>query len=237
MSNRVHATAQSVARGTDHDTERPPTRSRLLLVRHGESTWNRARRIQGQLDPPLSDRGLTQARELAERLSGRSLAGFYCSDLARAQQTAEALVDAVGLEPTPEVGLREIMLGAWEGKTRDELEAEFPEEWAAWMRRPSWDLVPGGEGEAPFADRVTATLGEIRARHPGGDVLCVTHGGVIQVGILEVVGRGSGGFFPFMIENCSLTVIQRRNGRAVVTSVNDTCHLSSAAMRATELSN
>lgn len=202
------------------------TPSRLLLVRHGESTWNQARRIQGQLDPPLSERGLEQARDLAERLSGHQLTGFYTSDLCRARQTAQPIEQTVGREAVPLIGLREIALGVWEGKTREELMAEFPEEWAAWSREPSWDLVPGGEGAVPFRERVVETLADIQRRHPRGDVLCVTHGGVIQIGLLEVVGRNSTGLFPFLIENTSLTVIQRARGRTVVTAVNDTCHLS-----------
>jgi broad specificity phosphatase PhoE len=200
--------------------------SRLLLVRHGESTWNVAHRIQGQLDPPLSERGLVQAGELAQRLAGHELAGFYTSDLCRARQTAEPIERAVGREAIPITGLREIALGAWEGKTRDELMAEFPDEWARWAKEPSWDIVPGAEGAAPFQRRVTETLEELVRRHPEGDVLCVTHGGVIQVALLNVVGRNSTGLFPFLIENSSLTVVQRMRGRTVVTAVNDTCHLS-----------
>ncbi len=182
--------------------------------------------MQGQLDPPLSARGVNQSRELAQRLAGRRLAGFYCSDLARARQTAELIAGAVGLEPVPEPGLREVMLGDWEGKTRDDLIAEYPDQWAAWRADPSWDLVPGGEGAEPFAGRVGETLARLRQRHPEGDVLCITHGGVVQVAVLDVVGRSSGGMFPFLIENCSLTVIQRSGARTVVTAVNDTCHLS-----------
>jgi probable phosphoglycerate mutase len=178
------------------------------------------------MDPPLSERGVAQARELAERLAGRRLAGYYCSDLARTRQTAELIAGAVNLEPVPEPGLREIRLGAWEGKTRDELMAEDPDLWAAWAIEPSWDMVPGGEGAEPFASWVVTTLARLRQRHPGGDVLCITHGGVIQVAVLDVVGRSSRGMFPFLIENCSLTVIQRSGARTVVTAVNDTCHLS-----------
>jgi broad specificity phosphatase PhoE len=225
MSNPGPATTPAAAPDTadDHLSHLAP--SRLLLVRHGQSTWNADRRIQGQLDPPLSERGIEQASALAERLAGQRLAGFYSSDLARTCQTAEAIAWTVGVEPVPEPGLREVMLGDWEGKTREELMAEFPQLWARWEEEPSWDLVPNGEGAQPFADRVTATLDRLRLRHPHGDVLCVTHGGVIQVALLNVVGRPSRGIFPFLIENCSLTVIQRANGRTVVTSVNDTCHL------------
>src|SRR5437868_5329919 len=113
------------------DTKEPSRKlpSRLFLVRHGESTWNWERRVQGQHDPPLSKRGRQQARELAAKLAGHPLAGFYSSDLSRARETAEPLAESLGREPALLPGLREIALGQWEGKTREELQAEFPAEW------------------------------------------------------------------------------------------------------------
>src|ERR1041385_4565433 len=228
MSNQEQATTQVAAPDTTDDRDHILAPSRLLLVRHGESTWNAGRRIQGQLDPPLSDRGLAQAAEVGERMAGHRLAAFYSSDLTRTRQTADVIAAALetGLEPVLDPGLREIALGAWEGKTREELTEEFPELWERWAREPDWDIVPGGEGAAPFAARVHAALDRIRQDHPHGDVLIVTHGGVIQVALLGVVGQTSRGLFPFLIENCSLTVIQRTSRRTVVTAVNDTCHLS-----------
>jgi probable phosphoglycerate mutase len=226
MSNQEPATTQVAAPDTVDDHDRVLAPSRLLLVRHGESTWNAARRIQGQLDPPLSDQGAAQAIEVRERLAGHRLAGFYCSDLVRTRQTAELIAPAVGMDPVPEPGLREIALGAWEGRTREELIEEYPALWERWAREPDWDIVPGGEGAGPFTARVHGTLDGLRERHPHGDVLCVTHGGVVQVALLGVVGRASRGSFPFLIENCSVTVIQRTAHRTVVTAVNDTCHLS-----------
>jgi broad specificity phosphatase PhoE len=226
MSNPEPAPALRAAPDTAEDRPLHAVPSRLLLVRHGESTWNAGRRIQGQLDPPLSERGVAQACDLAERLSGHRLAGFYSSDLTRARETARLIAPAVEVEPVPDPGLREIMLGEWEGKTREELVAGYPELWASWAREPDWDIVPGAEGAQPFADRVRSTLGRIRECHPEGDVLCVTHGGVIHVALLDVLARPSRGIFPFLIENCSLTVIQQTGGRTVVTKVNDTCHLS-----------
>src|SRR5215472_5380989 len=168
MSSQEQAPTQVAAPDTADDHARTLAPSRLLLVRHGESTWNAAGRIQGWLDPPLSDRGMAQSRELGERLAGGRLAGFYCSDLVRARQTAEVIAGAVGVEPLPEPGLREIALGEWEGKTRDELMDEYPDLWAQWAREPDWDIVPGGEGATPFAERVTGTLRRLRERHPHG---------------------------------------------------------------------
>jgi 2,3-bisphosphoglycerate-dependent phosphoglycerate mutase len=199
----------------------------LLLVRHGESTWNRQHRIQGQLDPPLSDQGHRQAALVAKRLAGRQLVGCYCSDLKRVVETAEPICEATGLEAVQMVGLREVYLGEWEGLHTRELAERYPDAWARWTEEPTWDLVPGGEGGAAFEARVAETLDTILKRHQHGDVLVVTHGGVIQIALHRVVGRPSRGLFPFRISNASITVIEKRGDRLIISAVNDTSHLES----------
>jgi len=200
----------------------------MILVRHGQSTWNREHRIQGQLDPPLSDEGRRQAELLGRRLAGRRLAGFYASDLSRAVETAEAIAPGVDLKPEPTPGLREIFLGEWEGLRTEEIAKRFPNAWARWGEEADWDLVPGGEGAARFEARVMATLDEILGRHSHGDVLVVTHGGVIQVALHRVIGRPSRGLFPFKIQNASISLIDVRDGRMVIGGSNDVGHLEPA---------
>ncbi|HXD80722.1 MAG TPA: histidine phosphatase family protein [Candidatus Acidoferrum sp.] len=200
----------------------------MILVRHGQSTWNREHRIQGQLDPPLSDEGRRQAELLARRLAGHRLAGFYASDLKRAFETAEAIEPQVDLEPVPTPGLREIYLGEWEGLRTSEIAERFPDAWASWSEKPDWDLVPGGEGAARFETRVIATLEEILDRHAHGDILLVTHGGVIQVALHRVIGRPSRGLFPFKIQNTSISVVEVREGRMIIAGSNDIAHLEQA---------
>jgi broad specificity phosphatase PhoE len=199
---------------------------RLLFIRHGSSTWNDERRIQGQLDPPLSEKGREQARRLAERLQDTPIDGFYSSDLARARDTAEFIAAQVGRQPELLPELREVALGEWEGLKREEIIARYPAEWERWAAHPSWDIVPGGEGSEVFEGRVGAAIEGLVARHATGRVLIVTHGGVIQVALLRVVGRSSNGLFPFTIDNTSITVLQGTPDRLVVGRVNDTCHLS-----------
>ncbi|MDQ6877832.1 MAG: histidine phosphatase family protein [Candidatus Dormibacteraeota bacterium] len=194
-------------------------------MRHGQSTWNHEHRIQGQLDPPLSNEGRQQAVRLGRRLAGRGFAAFYSSDLKRAAETASLIGEAVGAEPTAMPELREIYLGEWEGLKTEDLAGRYPEAWARWTDEPDWDLVPGGEGSAAFEARVGDALDAILNRHQGGDVLVVTHGGVIQVALHHVVGRPGRGIFPFRIENASLSVIEKRNGRVVIGGVNDVGHL------------
>ena len=198
---------------------------RLILVRHAASTWNDERRIQGQLDPPLSERGREQARRVAERFRDVSVDGFYSSDLRRARDTAAAIAGVLGREPELLPELREVALGEWEGLNRDEIVARYPEAWERWRDHPSWDIVPGGEGTDGFESRVGTVLDRILERHQSGRVLVVTHGGVIQVALLGVLGRGSDGLFPFTIQNTSLTVLDGRPPRQLVGRVNDTCHL------------
>lgn len=199
-----------------------------MLIRHGQSTWNREHRIQGQLDPPLSNEGRRQAELVGRRLSGRSFAGFYSSDLKRAFETAELIGTAIGARPQSETSLREIFLGDWEGLRTEEIAERFPEAWARWVEEPDWDVVPGGEGAALFDARVAGALDDIFRRHAHGDVLVVTHGGVIQVALHRIVGRPSRGLFPFKIQNASISLIEKRERRMVIGGVNDIGHLETA---------
>ena len=132
--------------------------------------------------------------------------------------------------PTPEPSLREIFLGDWEGLTTSDVAERYPEAWAAWVENPDWDVVPGGEGAALFQARIAAAIADIAERHPHGDVLMVTHGGVIQVALHRIVGRASHGLFPFKIQNASISLIEKRNGRTIIGGVNDIAHLESAVV-------
>jgi broad specificity phosphatase PhoE len=125
-------------------------------------------------------------------------------------------------------GLREIFLGEWEGLRTEELAERFPEAWGRWNEEPDWDLVPGGEGAEPFETRVVAAVDSILESHDHGDVVVVTHGGVIQVALHRVIGRASRGLFPFKIQNASISVIEKRDRRLIIGGVNDTSHLDPA---------
>jgi broad specificity phosphatase PhoE len=209
------------------------THSRLVLVRHGQSTFNAEHRIQGQLDPPLTDLGCREAEAAATRFRPGDVTGFYCSPLARARQTAAAIGRGLGREAEPVAGLMEIGLGTWEGRTGTELARDEPELWAQWTNFSSWDLVPGGEGRIAFNHRVSTTLQELWDRHPEGDVVCVTHGGVVQVALHEAIGRIPDGQFPFRIENASISVLIAVRGRTVIAGANDVAHLSALPVEVT----
>jgi probable phosphoglycerate mutase len=150
--------------------------SRLLVVRHGESTWNAVRRWQGQADPPLSQRGVVQARRAATAAQDHGpFDAVLTSHLRRARRTGSIIADALGIELLePERDLSERSAGDWEGLTRAEIEQRYPG-FLAEGRRP-----PGYESDASIVGRSTRALSRTSSRHPGASLLVVSHGGVIH---------------------------------------------------------
>jgi broad specificity phosphatase PhoE len=149
----------------------------LLLVRHGETDWNRDGRWQGHSDTHLNEAGRQQAARLAAELDGIDV--VYSSDLARARETAEIVARRFGLDVAVDERLRERSFGAWEGKTGPEIEAEFGDAHARWLAGEG----PGTDAEpfTDFAARVRSFLEDALARHPEETVLVVAHGGSIRV--------------------------------------------------------
>jgi broad specificity phosphatase PhoE len=162
----------------------------FLLARHGETDWNREHRVQGHTDVPLNERGLGQARALADSLSAIPLEAVYSSDLARARVTAEAVARPHFLEVVIERALREKSFGSWEGLTDVEIAARFPD-----AVRGRWG---DGETTEQVAERAITAIERIRARHADGPVLVVSHGGPLRAILAHVsVGHGP-------IRNCEV---------------------------------
>jgi len=155
--------------------------TRILAIRHGETAWNVDTRIQGHLDIPLNDTGRWQARRLARALAtGDTIHAIYSSDLQRAHETAQAIAAATGAALQTHSGLRERGFGLFEGRTYVEIEQTWPEESEHWRRRtPDW-APQGGESLLQMRARITRTLHELAARHPGQQIVLVAHGGVMD---------------------------------------------------------
>lgn len=153
----------------------------LILIRHGETTWNREGRVQGHLDSPLTPEGQTQAAACAERLQSERIEQIVASDLQRVRHTAGILTSAMNLPTRYEPALRERNYGVGEGKTYAEIDALFPE---AFSRTRSTDpdfAIEGGESRRQFHERITGVLKSIVEAHAGKRILIVTHGGVLGV--------------------------------------------------------
>ena len=158
-----------------------PEPTRIIAVRHGETAWNVATRIQGQLDIGLNDMGRWQAHRLAMALAGETFAAIYTSDLYRAWDTARVVADATGMPLQPEAGLRERGFGVFEGKTFDEIAQHWPEQAVLWRKRVP-DFAPeGGESLLDFRVRVLECVNHLAVNHAGEQILLAAHGGVMDV--------------------------------------------------------
>jgi len=205
---------------------------RLLLARHGETTWNAERRFQGRTDVALSPRGRAQAQALGGALRGYRIAAAYVSPFRRARETAEVALAGTGVPVTPVEELRELSLGEWEGCTIDEVRARAGDPYRAWLLAPHDCAPPGGEPLDAVSARVRAAIDHISALHPNGDdVLVVAHGGVISVYACALLGCSFNALWRLRVDNASLTVV--RPPRLV--SLNDTAHLPRALAAATHV--
>ena len=162
----------------------------LLLVRHGQTDWNLAHRVQGHTDTPLNGVGRAQARTLADSLAATPLVAVYSSDLSRSRDTAAAVARIHGLEVELDPGLREKNFGSWEGLTDSEIAERFPD-----AVRGRWG---DGETTEEVAVRALAAIDRIRRRYPAGRVLVVSHGGALRA-ILDHLGVEHG-----PIRNCEV---------------------------------
>jgi probable phosphoglycerate mutase len=178
----------------------------IVLVRHGETDWNRERRFQGHADTPLNDVGRAGARALAAELATEPVSALYSSPLQRAFETARIVGEPLGIDVVVEERLREIDVGSWQGLTRDEIEARFPDGYRRWLvGEGGWD---DGETSDDLARRVLAALADIAAKHDGL-VVAVTHGGPIRAALSGAGIRAEG---P-SIGNCTTVRLAVREGK------------------------
>jgi probable phosphoglycerate mutase len=197
----------------------------LTLVRHGETEWNAAGRIQGHLDIPLSDTGLTQAAALGRRLGGEAFDAILSSDLERALQTARPIVRHSGQTILSDPRLRERHLGVLQGLTGEEAAIRQPHAWGAFKARIPEAALEGGETFGEFSRRVVGLIEELLRTHTGSGLLLVTHGGVLDAAYRHATGMPLNAPRDFPIFNASVNVLRHRDNLWTVESWGDVSHL------------
>ena len=169
--------------------------TRFILVRHGQTEWNRVERFRGRADVSLNDAGLAQADATGRRVAEewRPVA-VYTSPLSRAQVTAEAIARRIGLPVLPLDGVIDIDYGAWQGLTPDEVRGRWPDLLEAWYAAPHTVQVPGGESLAGLRERAMSAIRELASRHGDETVAVVSHTVVNRVILLAILGLGQRAF-------------------------------------------
>ena len=163
------------------------TARRLVLWRHGRTSWNSINRFQGQEDVSLDEVGIDQVRRAAQTLIGLKPTHIIASDLERAHNTALALAELAGLDVVTNPDLRETYAGAWQGLTRSEIMAQYPDDFAAWGGDPN--IRPGGgETAKEVSDRVTRAIEKALEDVPAGGTLVVaSHGGALRAALGQLL--------------------------------------------------
>ena len=198
----------------------------LILIRHGETDWNRELRFQGHVDVGLNAVGLEQARRLAGRLAGENPAHLYASDLLRAQQTAQPVAVQLGLPVNSDPALREQSFGLVDGIRVDDIKAQHPQAWEGWLRFHEDYRMPDGESARQFHARVMDAVGRLVAAHRGETLLVVTHGGVLDMIYRTALSLGLNGPRQSEIPNAGVNRVRVRDGGIDILLWADTGHLA-----------
>ena len=199
--------------------------TRLILVRHGETTWNDAQRFQGHTDVPLSARGWRQTERLAERFTNESIAAVYSSDLARAYETAQVIANRLHMQVVCEPGLREAQLGELQG-------LEYAEVRRRWFSEsdplPCYfvnDAPPGVESLRQLQARVMVAVNQIAVRHCGETALIVMHGACLRAVFCAWLDIELSEYRKLEFDAGAVSQVQLDSNRIVVTLLNDSSHL------------
>ncbi|WP_353477936.1 bifunctional histidine phosphatase family protein/GNAT family N-acetyltransferase [Halobacillus sp. ACCC02827] len=198
----------------------------IYITRHGETVWNREKRMQGWQNSPLTEQGEKDAASLGDRLRSTEFAAVYSSPSGRAQQTTELIRGERKIPVYLEEKLKEIHLGEWEGRTQEEIKTDFPESFDMFWNAPHRYLPHGGETFEAFRSRIDAFLDSL-AYHSNQNVLIVAHAVVIKCMMLILNGKPLASLWdPPFIHGTSVTVVRLEDGQCEVLLEGDTSHIN-----------
>ncbi len=200
--------------------------TRIILVRHGETEWNRVERFRGQADIPLNQNGLRQAELLARRIAAEwKPTAVYSSPLSRSLKTAEKIASLFGLVVKVHPGLSDVNYGEWQGLTPEEVRSRWPELFELWSTVPESLYFPGGESLKERQRVGVEAIRDIAARHPGETLVGVGHTVINRLILLGLLGLDMSYFWRIKQDNCALNVVEKKGAVFIWVTINETGHL------------
>ena len=201
---------------------RPADSMRTILLRHGQTDWNRDRIFRGRADVPLNEVGCAEADAIGRALEGVRLDAVYASPLSRAVETARR---ASGRVPEAEEGFTDIHYGEWQGFPLEVVEKRYPETYQIWRSSPQRTRIPGGETLDEVRIRAMDALMRLSERHPEETTLIVSHRVVNKVLLCSVLGWDMSSFWRIRQDTCAINVFDCTPEAFVIHMVNDAGHL------------
>ncbi|MBC7342777.1 MAG: histidine phosphatase family protein [Clostridia bacterium] len=203
---------------------------RIILVRHGDTAWNREHVFRGRVEVPLSDEGREQARLAGLALKDAPLSRIYCSPRQRAKETAQLIAQFHDQEVIPHDAFDDMDFGQWQGMPLEQVKSQYAEDYAAWESKPEAFVAPGGEGLDGVRQRSLAGLQQLVSEMREGETLAiVTHRVILKVLICAMLGLDNSHFWHIRQGTCAINIFDYDRARRlfIAETINDTCHLRS----------
>lgn len=206
-------------------------RTKIIIVRHGECPGNIEGRVRGRTEFPLNENGIKQAEAVAEALKNEAIECIYTSPLSRAKKTAEIIAEKGGFKVKADARFDNMFFGPWEGRKKDDLAKEFPEDWNTWLTSPENLHVPGAETFDEVQARAMAGINDLLLPHKGGTFAIVSHRGLIKPMIAGILGMQKPSFWKIYVDNASLSVLTHTDLHGfTLMELNNTCHLKGLSL-------
>ena len=199
--------------------------TRVYLVRHGQTEWNRELRFRGRADIYLNENGREQARAIAVALSDTHINAIYTSPLSRSIETARPIAEVFRLKTTALQGLIDINYGEWEGLAHEEVKQRYANLYRQWEKHPDSVKFPNGESLDDVRERSFSAFTEVVERDRGKSILIIPHRVINKVLLCALLGLSNAHFWSIRQDTGCINMIEYSNRQFVLVSMNDTCHL------------
>ena len=200
----------------------------IILIRHGQTEWNRSERFRGHADVPLDKIGLMQADATGKRIAAQwKPDAVYAGPLSRTFNTAEAMARSTSLTVQIEPDLIDVDCGDWQGLTPDEVSRRWPTEFQAYLHSPGKFRFPGGEALEMARLRAMKCVDGLIARYPGQTMVLVSHTALNRLILLSALGLDSSSFWRIRQDTCAINVFEVEAGNFTLILLNETSHLLS----------
>jgi broad specificity phosphatase PhoE len=204
--------------------------TRIILVRHGETDWNKQQVFRGRIDVPLNSVGLEQARATGEALGNYRIDAIYSSPLSRAKETANAIGRFHPYLSIKEAeGFIDIDFGKWQGIPHDRVKEEYKELYDKWQKEPHNVKMPDGESLDDVKLRSMEALNNILTSHENEIVAIASHRVVNKVILCAILGLTNHHFWRIRQDTCAINIFDRSESGFIISAINDTCHIKAMA--------
>ena len=199
--------------------------TKIYLIRHGQTEWNKRQTFRGRIDIPLNERGHKEAEAILEAVKNKKISSIYASPLRRSIETAKPIEQFFNLEILPVKGLIDINYGDWQGLTADDVKKRYKRQYNQWEKTPNLVRFPSGETLDEVKERSFSAFRDIVKKNPGKTIVVVPHRVVNKVLLCALLGLSNSHFWEIRQDTGCINLIEYSDDRFILSLLNDTCHL------------